>query len=130
VAGTRRFGRNAAVYLVMERRPLLPRGIGVAARDDERRVQGDLASDGNWVVYHGTTAIWASNTARCSSDIIFGGQGVITTYQPVSCHKFVNNSSLNSRKTYRLTMQSDGNLVEYTGASGGVAVWATNTAGK
>jgi hypothetical protein len=87
-------------------------------------------SDENWVVYHGTTAIWASNTARCSSDIIFGGQGVITTYQPVSCHKFVNNSSLNSRKTYRLTMQSDGNLVEYTGASGGVAVWATNTAGK
>ncbi|MCW2492913.1 MAG: hypothetical protein JWN47_2277, partial [Frankiales bacterium] len=68
-------------------------------------------------------------TARCSSDIIFGGQGVISTYQ-TSCHQFVNNSSLNSRKTYRLAMQTDGNLVEYTGASGGVAVWATNTVGK
>jgi hypothetical protein len=86
-------------------------------------------SDGNWVVYHGRTAIWASRTARCSSDIIFGGQGLISTYQ-TSCHQFVNNSSLNSRKTYRLTMQTDGNLVEYTGTSGGVAVWATNTVGK
>jgi hypothetical protein len=86
-------------------------------------------SDGNWVVYHRRTAIWASKTARCSSDLIFGGQGLISTYKLASC-QFVNNSSLKTRQTYRLVMQSDGNLVEYTGASGGVAVWATNTVAK
>ncbi|MDQ1720218.1 MAG: hypothetical protein QOE71_2581 [Pseudonocardiales bacterium] len=86
-------------------------------------------SDGNLVVYHGSTAIWASRTARCASDIIFGGQGLISTY-PTSCHQFVNKSSLKTRQTYRLAMQSDGNLVEYTGASRRVAVWATNTVGK
>ena len=92
-------------------------------------------SDGNWVVYDGSTAIWASNTKGIGIGLVFAN-GYSSQLGNVYISKsggtaWTNNvSGYNSYGYMRMIMQNDGNFVEYAGASSGPAVWATNTAGK
>ena len=102
-------------------------------------------TDHNFVVYHGSRAVWSSATAGVKSDgLIFtassGGHllhGAIAVgiYCPGTCAqdagtKQWSNRVNDSTSAHRVVMQNDGNLVEYTGAAGGRALWATNTTGR
>jgi hypothetical protein len=99
-----------------------------------------MQSDGNLVVYSPTgTALWASNTAgNAGATLLLRNDGEIivesTSNIPLWAESgiLVPGAHLNAGQTitapdgtYRLSMQSDGNLVEYTGQS--TAVWATGT---
>jgi hypothetical protein len=96
-------------------------------------------------VYHGATAIWSSRTARSSAPLALianntsrykpGNFGVYyVCLNPSGCSYPVsitwNNGVSRASSAYHLYMQNDGNFVEYTGTSGGTALWATNTVGK
>jgi hypothetical protein len=81
----------------------------------------DLQNDGNLVVYPagGGAALWASNSTLPGPESCGGlGPG----------HALNNGQSLYScNGQFRLTMQSDGNLVLYAGSR---ALWASNTYGS
>jgi hypothetical protein len=77
-------------------------------------------------VYHGSRAIWASNTNGCATDLIFGSHGNVVTY-PGNCRAYATNANSPAASFYT-AMQNEGNFVEYRSSVG--AVWATNTVGK
>ena len=99
-----------------------------------------MQGDGNFVVYNASnTALWASGTnGHPGAYVVIGDAGEFgvrstggaTLWAP---GKFFSNvltaeqsvTSPNGR--YRLTMQGDGNLVEYHGAT---VVWASGTSGR
>jgi len=101
--------------------------------------------DHNFVVYHGGKAIWASNTDGATADsLVFGGptdpyidNGSIGVYvycttpcsYPASTKRFGNRVN-KKYPAYVITMQNDGNFVEYVGVPGGSALWSTRTNGK
>jgi hypothetical protein len=68
-----------------------------------------VQDDGNVVIYQGNTALWASNTAQ--PGFLNPGQAIFSP-----------------NGQYYLTLQSDGNLVEYNLA--GKALWSTGTWGQ
>jgi hypothetical protein len=102
-------------------------------------------TDHNFVVYHSGTAIWSSGTNGVALDTLlltagnyaYGGKGLVgaVVYCTVACSypagtKQWSNAVNDASTTHRLAMQDDGNFVEYTGASGGTALWSTRTNGK
>jgi hypothetical protein len=91
--------------------------------------------DGNWVVYHGSRAIWASNTSGNPATLAFSGSnGRANITVPIASTGGVrtlwSNNVSNGTQSYHMVIQNDGNLVEYTGCSGVTALWATNTVGR
>ena len=98
----------------------------------------DMQTDGNLVIYSGTTAKWASGTSgNAGAYLVLGNNGILTidsasgvpiwgaTGILVPGQVLAAGQSITSpNHTYRLTMQSDGNLVEYDGAA---SAWATGT---
>jgi hypothetical protein len=102
-------------------------------------------SDHNLVVYDRKKAIWASNTNGRALDSLvftpqkypygFSGNMSAAVYCKSACtypggYKQWNNGVNHNSSSYHMSMQNDGNFVEYTGTSGGTALWASNTKGK
>jgi hypothetical protein len=96
-----------------------------------------MQSDGNLVIYSGATAKWASNTSSTDASLVLGDNGILSIDSTsgtavwgavgilTSNAQLASGQSVTSpNHTYRLTMQSDGNLVEYDGAT---VVWASGT---
>ncbi|KAL5724381.1 hypothetical protein ACHQM5_007652 [Ranunculus cassubicifolius] len=81
-----------------------------------------MQTDCNLVLYTGTRALWASNTARratnCRVTLQTNGNLVVLSGTDVIWTSNTAHSSTN----YRLIVQGDGNVVIY-----GAALWATNT---
>jgi hypothetical protein len=101
-------------------------------------------TDHNLVIYHGSKALWSSATSRVTLDkLVFtaanysglrGNMGV-GVYCTSPCaysasDKQWDNEVNDGTAVHRIVMQNDGNFVEYTGSSGGRALWATNTRGR
>jgi hypothetical protein len=85
-----------------------------------------LGGDGNLVLYQGSTALWASNTAgKASADAIMQGDGNFVIYSTSGSPIWASNTAGNSGAS--LSVQDDGNVVIYS--SGGSALWSTGTAG-
>jgi hypothetical protein len=70
-----------------------------------------IQNNGTLMIYWGSTSIWAADLALNQNTILLAGQIL---------------SSPNG--AYYLTLQSDGNLVEYTAT--GTAVWSSGTSGQ
>jgi len=93
-------------------------------------------SDGNFVVYHGSKATWASSTCNKQPPadyLALQSDGKLQILSmPVantpSRGVLWQNSMKASSSVRRLSMQNDGNLVEYTGTA--TVIWATGTNGK
>jgi regulator of extracellular matrix RemA (YlzA/DUF370 family) len=100
-----------------------------------------MESDGNLVIYSATTPEWTSNTSGNLGDyltlandgeltidseagtVLWGGVGILIPGATLAANQSI--SSLNG--LFKLTMQNDGNLVEYDGSS---AAWSSGTHGK
>lgn len=80
-------------------------------------------SDGNLVLYSGSTALWASYAFGSNFTTYFQADGNLVTYGPSGA---VWNSGTNAIGA-RLALQNDGNLVIYD--LNDRVVWATNTSG-
>jgi len=88
------------------------------------RFEAVMQTDGNFVLYFGSTVLWASGTNGTGADhVSFQSDGNLVVYDASNNAKWVSGSNGTGATT--LKMQSDGNLVIYN-ASGG-AVWSTNT---
>jgi methionine-rich copper-binding protein CopC len=95
-----------------------------------------MQADGNLVLYDGTQTVWASNTSgapgafltvqNTGTVVIYSGTTAIWTAQPTTL--LPGQSMVSPNGDFVLTLQTDGNLVEYNGA--GTAVWASGTQGK
>jgi methionine-rich copper-binding protein CopC len=95
-----------------------------------------MQADGNLVLYNGTQAVWASNTSgapgaflavqNTGTVVIYSGTTAVWTAQPTTL--LPGQSMVSPNGDYVLTLQTDGNLVEYNAA--GTAVWASGTQGK
>ncbi len=101
----------------------------------------EMQGDGNFVVYSSANAaLFASNTAgNTSSSLVLGNNGVLSVVSSTgqtlwaAVGAVIPNGSLSANQSlkspngqYRLTMQGDGNLVEYDGAA---AAWSSGTTG-
>jgi hypothetical protein len=98
-----------------------------------------MQNDGNFVIYSGSTYKWQSGTSgNPGAYLVLGDNGVLAvdSFDGIALWTATGalapNASLATNKSitsangqYRLTMQSDGNLVEYNGAT---AKWASDTA--
>jgi hypothetical protein len=86
-----------------------------------------MQGDGNLVLYQGSTALWASNTAGTAADeAIMQGDGNFVVYTSAGSALWASNTAGNPGAD--LLMQNDGNLVVYSAS--GTALWATGTNGK
>lgn len=86
-----------------------------------------MQSDGNFVLYGPTTAIWATNTnGSGATRATMQGDGnlVVST----SAGVVVWASGTNGNPCARLLVQNDGNMVIYSADD--VAIWTTNTTGQ
>jgi VCBS repeat-containing protein len=114
-----------------------------AAGTDPTGASAVMQGDGNFVVYDGSNhALWASDTSgQAGATLLLGDTGVAvvsvdgaTIWAPGTLSPgdrlLSGQSLLSPAGRYRLTMQGDGNLVEYNRT--GTAVWAsgTSTAGS
>ena len=85
-----------------------------------------LGGDGNLVLYQGSTALWAANTAgKGAVEAIMQGDGNFVLYN--SGNSPVWSSGTAGHTGASLSVQDDGNVVIYS--SGGTALWSTGTAG-
>jgi hypothetical protein len=87
----------------------------------------DLAmqTDGNLVLYKGSTALWSSNTAGTAGQfVIMQDDGNLVVYTAASVGLWSSATAGDGCGVY-LAVQTDGNLVLYT--SGGTAIWDTGT---
>ena len=100
--------------------------VGGSVLSCDRRFELVLGGDGNLVLYQGSAALWASNTAgKTDAAALMQGDGNFVIYD--SSGKPVWSSGTAGNAGAGLTVQDDGNVVIYS--SGGVALWSTGTAG-
>jgi hypothetical protein len=86
-----------------------------------------MQSDGNLVLYQGSTALWASNTVGSGADeAIMQGDGNFVLY--TSSGSPVWSSGTAGNAGAYLDVQNDANVVIYSAS--GSALWSTGTAGK
>ena len=86
-----------------------------------------MQSDGNLVLYQGSTALWASNTVGSGADkAIMQGDGNFVVYTSSGTPVWASNTAGNAGAY--LAVQNDGNAVVYSAS--GAALWSTGTAGK
>jgi hypothetical protein len=85
-----------------------------------------LQSDGNFVLYHGTRALWASSTNNTGASFVtVQSDGNLVVYDDASKpHWHAGTNGRNTTGEVRLVIQDDGNLVLYSGST---ATWASNT---
>lgn len=113
----------------------LKKGPGWELQSSSGVYTATFQSDANLVVRHGSQVIWATNTNGDQPSLLYlfanGDVAVLDNYGCTNvCGIFWQNGVNHSSGTFHLSMQNDGNFVEYTGASVGTALWATNTAGR
>jgi hypothetical protein len=86
-----------------------------------------MQGDGNLVLYQGSTALWASNTAGTAADeAIMQGDGNFVVYTSAGSPLWSSGTAGNPGAD--LVVQNDGNLVVYSAS--GAALWASGTNGK
>lgn len=86
-----------------------------------------LQSDGNLVLYEGSTALWAANTVGSGAALAtMQDDGNFVVYTSGGTAVFDTGTEGSGCGTF-LAVQTDGNLVVYDGA--GTAVWASGTGG-
>jgi hypothetical protein len=86
-----------------------------------------MQGDGNLVLYQGSTALWASNTAGTAADeAIMQGDGNFVVYTSSGSALWASGTAGNPGAY--LVVQNDGNVVVYSAS--GAALWATGTNGK
>jgi hypothetical protein len=86
-----------------------------------------MQGDGNLVLYQGSTALWASNTAGTAADeAIMQGDGNFVLYTSSGSALWASGTAGNAGAD--LMVQNDGNVVIYSAS--GAALWATGTNGK
>ncbi|NJM33522.1 MAG: hypothetical protein HC850_01165 [Rhodomicrobium sp.] len=85
-----------------------------------------MQGDGNFVVYDGGRAIWASGTdGVAGARIIMQGDGNLVVYDPSNrAHWDSGSWGEGANRQFNLVMQDDGNLVVYD-SQGGEALWAS-----
>ena len=128
--------------ITSESAPLM---MGQALTSPNRIYQAVMQTDGNFVVYHGTTALWATGTTGPTSNGSPNGspyEMVVTpdgdlehlaygqtcpTNTPCIAN-WLSNSKGKGTPPYKLTMQDDGNLVLYDSTN--TPTWATGTYGR
>jgi microsomal dipeptidase-like Zn-dependent dipeptidase len=138
VTGTNQFQN----IMTSESAPLM---MGQALTSPNRIYQAFMQTDGNFVVYHGTAALWATGTTGATSNGLPNGspyEMVVTpdgdlehlAYAPtclINTPCIANWSSNTKGKgtpPYMLTMQDDGNLVLYDSTN--TPTWASGTSGR
>lgn len=90
----------------------------------DNRMRFAVQSDGNLVVWFGSTVLWATNTFGSQAlNLAMQGDGNLVLYGPNSSVIWNTGTGVAGS---RLVMQNDGNLVIY---SGGTPVWSTGTGG-
>jgi hypothetical protein len=97
---------------------------GWQIQSPDRNYRMVMQSDGNLVLYTGTTAKWASGTSVANSDLEMQSDGNLVIYGPGHAAVWASNTA--GKNGSVLFGQNDGNFVLY--APGNVAVWSTNTA--
>jgi hypothetical protein len=86
-----------------------------------------MQSDGNLVLYQGSTALWASGTVGSGADeAILQGDGNFVVYTSAGSPVWASNTAGDTGDY--LDVQNDGNVVIYS--SSGSALWSTGTAGE
>lgn len=86
-----------------------------------------VQGDGNAVIRRGSTALWATSTARNPGAVLkLQSDGNLVLYSTAGKALWANH--VNNHTASRLVLQADGNLVEYSTA--GKALWASGTAGQ
>ncbi|HEX3786081.1 MAG TPA: beta-galactosidase [Pseudonocardiaceae bacterium] len=85
-----------------------------------------MQSDGNLVLYEGSTVLWASNTVNSSATkAILQGDGNFVLYTSAGAAVWASGTSGNSGAS--LTVGDDGNVI--IASSTGTTLWSTNTGG-
>jgi hypothetical protein len=85
-----------------------------------------MQSDGNLVLYQGSTALWASNTVNSGATrASMQGDGNFVLYTASGTPVWASNTANNPGAS--VTLQNDGNLVVHNAA--GAVVWQTGTGG-
>jgi hypothetical protein len=87
-----------------------------------------MQTDGNFVVYGGNRARWASNTVNKGGYAVMQTDGNFVIYNWADRAVWATRTISHSPGASWLTMQDDGNLVLYEYNHG--AVWSSNTAGE
>jgi exopolysaccharide biosynthesis protein len=88
-----------------------------------------MQTDGNFVVYDGTRAIWASGTDGKANGgfLAMQGDGNLVVYAPGGNAKWASGTNgAGVNRQFTLVMQDDGNLVVYD-SQGGAALWSSQT---
>jgi hypothetical protein len=86
-----------------------------------------MQSDGNLVLYQGSTALWASGTVGSGADeAILQDDGNFVVYTSAGSPVWASNTAGDTGDY--LDVQNDGNVVIYS--SSGAALWSTGTAGE
>ena len=109
----------------------LTANVSLTANQSLASCNGDysliMQGDGNLVLYQGSTALWASNTAGSAADeAIMQGDGNLVLYTSSGTPVWASNTAGNDGAY--LEVQNDGNVVIYSAS--GSALWSTGTAGK
>jgi len=101
-------------------------GGNVRLGSPDGRFEAVMQTDGNFVVYFGSTALFATGTNGSGADhFAVQSDGNLVVYDAANVPKWA--SGTNGKGGTHLVMQSDGNLVLYTASN--AAVWASNTGG-
>jgi hypothetical protein len=109
----------------------LTANVSLTANQSLASCNGDysliMQGDGNLVLYQGSTALWASNTAGSGADeAILQGDGNFVLYTSSGTPVWASNTAGNAGAY--LDVQNDGDVVVYSAS--GTALWSTGTAGK
>jgi hypothetical protein len=82
-----------------------------------------MQNDGNFVLYNGEGAIWASNTHNRGHHFRFQADGNLVVY--TGANQAVWSPNIHGKGATRLVLQNDGNLVAYD--RNGRAIWDSGT---